>query len=343
MTEAWRFLCSSRSSAQVGSIKEIVKAKPLILQVETTNLCNSRCVFCAYQKVKRKKGTMSPDLFRKVASEYNEMGGGAISLTPIMGSPLVDKYLLERIEILKEFPAINQVSMTTNAIALDSYSREDVLSILENVNFLQISMGGLSSHEYFAMFGVDKFACVSKSIERLLELRKLVDNPSAIALAFRTSDERFQAHHKRELAAFHQAGIMTSHICKYNNYAGIVTGDEKTGLVVNQLEVENQGVCAIPCISMAVCWDGTITGCGCADVNGSGLRIGNANDDDLREVWAGKNRRELMDKFEANMLPDICRRCSFFQSEEIFARACFGNIAIGRALPIDFYHQFWGG
>ena len=43
-----RFLPQGGISPQVQRMREITNATPLILQIETTNVCNSACVFCAY-------------------------------------------------------------------------------------------------------------------------------------------------------------------------------------------------------------------------------------------------------------------------------------------------------
>ena len=39
---------------------------PEIVQIESTNLCNAKCVFCPRDEMHRKQGVMSFDLFKKV-------------------------------------------------------------------------------------------------------------------------------------------------------------------------------------------------------------------------------------------------------------------------------------
>ena len=60
---------------QVLRLQEITRQTPLILQIETTNVCNARCVFCAYPKMKREKGIMSMPLFERIVQEYAAMAG----------------------------------------------------------------------------------------------------------------------------------------------------------------------------------------------------------------------------------------------------------------------------
>jgi sulfatase maturation enzyme AslB (radical SAM superfamily) len=42
---------------------------PDIVQIESTNLCNAKCVFCPRDEMHRRQGVMDFDLFRKVVDE----------------------------------------------------------------------------------------------------------------------------------------------------------------------------------------------------------------------------------------------------------------------------------
>ena len=42
-----------------------------VLQIETTNICNAKCVFCPHDKI-TKHGTMSNDLFNKIVYEASK-------------------------------------------------------------------------------------------------------------------------------------------------------------------------------------------------------------------------------------------------------------------------------
>jgi len=39
---------------------------PEIVQIESTNICNAKCVFCPRDEMHRKQGVMAFDLFRKI-------------------------------------------------------------------------------------------------------------------------------------------------------------------------------------------------------------------------------------------------------------------------------------
>ena len=47
---------------------------PDIVQIESTNLCNAKCVFCPRDEMHRRQGVMDMDLFKKVVDECVTLG-----------------------------------------------------------------------------------------------------------------------------------------------------------------------------------------------------------------------------------------------------------------------------
>src|SRR5512135_2329361 len=329
---------------QVLRLQEITHQTPLILQIETTNVCNARCVFCAYPKMLREKGIMSIPLFERIVQEYATMGGGPVSLTPVVGDALLDPHLLNRLRILEACPEIRQVSLTTNAIALERYRDEDVCPLLEAMDCIQVSIGGLDAATYEAMYGVNRFPQVQRGLERLLALRESVAAPAHITLAFRTNDWKFERRFRRQLEGFRRRGVFVSHIWSYSNYSGFVKSDEKLDLAVVDSSVKMRQACIYARVHMAICWDGRITACGCADFEGDALSIGQAGQNSLAEVWAGKKRIGILDSFQERNPADICKKCSAYQPASVVfsGRFCSG-IEPHHPLPLEYFQQFWGG
>ncbi len=319
---------------------------PLILQIETVNVCNASCGFCAYKTMKREKGTMTMSLFEKVAKEYAEMGGGPLSLTPVGGDALLDKHLIDRIRLLEAHPEINQISLTTNAIALDRYSDEAVRYLLERLDCIQVSIGGLDPTTYETMYAVDRFEKVHGAMDRLLRLKAFVPKPAAVTFAFRTNDWRFEMNFRRKLNEYRRQGIFISHIWLYANYSGRVKSDKKRNLLVldGGADGASRANCLYGCVSMAVCWDGRITACGCADIEADALAIGNADEESLSDAWSGSRRLEIVGSFAKGKPAGICRNCSaYLPDTDVFSRPYFTKFGQHQPLPLDFFHQFWGG
>jgi len=339
-----RFLPGMDDSSQVLQMREITRQAPLVLQIETTNICNSACVFCAYLKMRREKGVMSLPLFEQVVAEYAAMGGGPVSLTPLVGDALLDPHLLERLRILDASPRISQISLTTNAIALERYSDEQLRQILQIIDCIQVSIGGLDAATYETMYGVKRFPMVQKAMERLLTIKDEVANPPNINFAFRTNDWRFELRFRKQLEEYRRRGAFVSHIWTYANYAGLVQNDARLKLEVIEGAKEKRLPCVYAAVHMAIGWDGRITACGCADFEGKELKLGQAGEDPLPEVWRGEKRKSILKAFTRGKLPQICQRCSAYQPDAaIFSRPFCKKIAPHRPLPPEYFQQFWGG
>jgi MoaA/NifB/PqqE/SkfB family radical SAM enzyme len=338
-----RLLHAFKEPAQVGRLQQMTREAPIILQIETINVCNAACVFCAYPGMKRQKGVMSLPLFEKIVREYAEMGGGAVSLTPLVGDALLDPHLMDRLRILAAQPAIKQVSVTTNGIALDRFSDDDVRHLLETLYCIQVSIGGLDAATYEMMYGVDRFSQVQQAMERLLSIRDSVRRPASISFAFRTNDARFEARFGQLLDGYRQRGVFISHIWTYANFSGLVKDDEQLKLVVLRSKEQKRRICTYPAIAMSICWDGKITACGCADFEGNQLTIGHAEQATLAEAGSGTRRSAILDSFPKGTPAGICRQCSAYQPDTIFASPCFSGIQPHQPLPLEFYRQFWGG
>jgi len=339
-----RLLPEGKDDSQVLRMREIALETPLILQIETINVCNAACIFCGYKSMKRKKGVMSMPLFQKIVKDYAEMGGGPVSFTPVGGDALLDPHLIERLRLLETHREIGQITLTTNGIALERYSDEEVCYLLSRLDCIQLSIGGLESAPYKALYAVDRFEKVQRTIERLLRLKDVVPQSAHIIFAFRTNDWRFEMRFRRKIRGYRKRGVFVSHVWMYANYAGLVKSDKKLNLVVLDSDQGQKVNCLYGCISMAVCWDGRITACGCADVEGEALQIGDAGENALREVWCGNKRMEILGSFMKGTPPGICRRCSaYLPDSAVFSRPCFSRFRPHQPLPLDFFQRFWGG
>lgn len=326
--------------ARVDSLRAIVREKPLILMIETINVCNAACIFCSYPTMKRKKGVMDMALFNKIVRDYATMGGGAISFTPVVGDALLDPHLIERLKLLEQFPAIDQVTLTTNGIALDRYSDDEVRYLLTKLFCVQVSIGGLDRNSYRSQYGVDHFLEVQQAMDRLIQLRNDVEHPAHLTFAFRTDDLKFTRRFKKEIASYRSSGVYISHIWNYDNYAGVINNDIHPQLAIKANTASKHLTCAFPSVHMAICWDGRITACGCVDFECDKLPIGHAEKDSLADVWSGRRHTGILDSFSKGNLAPICRECSAYTPDSLFAQPFFKRI---RPLPLQFFHEFWGG
>jgi len=281
---------------------------------------------------------MSLSLFEKIISDYENIGGKAVSLTPVVGDALLDPHLLDRMRILKAHPGIKQISVTTNGIALDRYSDEDIRYLLESLYCIQISIGGLDKATYEMMYGVDKFAQVHASMDRLITLNSTVSSAAHLTFAFRTTDWKFTGRFKKQLKAYRQHGVYISHMWAYGNYGDIVKKGGKYNLMVFETRANKRKTCIYTSIHSAISWDGTVTACACTDLECTQLRIGNVEEESLAGILSGNKRVAILDSFEKGALPALCSKCSAYRPDSAFAHPCFSEVNPDQPLPLDFFH-----
>ena len=72
-----------------------------VVHIESTNLCNFKCSFCPHTKMKRKKGIMDFELYKKIIDEIKDWGIEELNLTGF-GEPLLDPLLTEKIKYARK-------------------------------------------------------------------------------------------------------------------------------------------------------------------------------------------------------------------------------------------------
>lgn len=294
-------------------MQSIIDRRPIAVQFELCTLCNSRCVFCAYRKLKRPRAVLPMDLFTKVCHELNELGGAYVGLSGLVSDALLDPHLIERLRLVRgEFARLTP-HLYTNAIALPRYSDDDVRYMLENFEHIDVSIGGLSAADYRQMFDVDQFERVWKSLLRLGALRRELGAACRLKLHIRTNRAE-QIRDDPKLGELHAAGWQCEDILDhFANWGGLVTSDDlPAGATLD--EQDNQQArtpCLFPMTYLSVLPDGTVNACGCMDAEGS-LVMGNLHESSVQEIWQG----EVFERFRASFRPGavhgVCATCAYY-------------------------------
>ena len=128
------------------SALEAMALRPFELHLELTNLCNANCIFCPYQVQQRPKEFMSDEVFHKAVEDFVSIQGGSVGLTPIVGDALIDPKFLERVRFLRSLPGIDRIFLTTNAILLDRFGIENVLT--SGLTSINISTASFDEENY---------------------------------------------------------------------------------------------------------------------------------------------------------------------------------------------------
>lgn len=286
--------------------------RPVLLICETVNVCNQDCVFCPYSQQTRAKGIMPMDLFERVVSQYAEMGGGILSVTPMVGDILLDRHLLSRIEILNRAKPVVTPTVTTNLVGLKRYTDEQVVSLIRTFKRIHISCYGLSPSENLAITRRDHYQKFADSAKRFMQLWESTgESRCELKLGFRNMFEHTQESLESFSATVFGRVLPFSAIHSYANW-----GNRMTGVLPGDAEwmeaKQNSTPCVLLAAAMQVYWDGRVTSCACCDYDASDeLALGNLYEEDLVSLYNGERSQSLWRAHTTNMLPEICRNCTF--------------------------------
>jgi hypothetical protein len=85
---------------------------PDIVQIESTNICNAKCVFCPRDEMHRRQGIMTVELFRKIVDECVELGITHVRMHNY-GEAFIDRRLVEKVRYAKQ-KGIREVGLISN-------------------------------------------------------------------------------------------------------------------------------------------------------------------------------------------------------------------------------------
>lgn len=296
---------------------KIAFERPFDIALETFTRCNSRCVFCAYRKVRRKKELMPMDLFEKICSEYVEMGGGALGFAPLLADPLLDPYLLDRIRRARKWHPAIRMYIFTNAIQFSRYSDEKILLILDSIEGMNISLSMLSREDYKKMFQVDKYDAVMNTLRRINRLSKEVEFAPDIYLHARTSRQK-ETLESETFKRLVDMGFLCGDVSDiFTDWGGIIKKEEMPeGTQLLSQDNRQAGIdvpCLIPMVSLTISANGDVLACGCFDADMANI-VGNIGQETLHEIWHGENLKTFRESFSKKQLADICVTCAHYTS-----------------------------
>jgi radical SAM protein with 4Fe4S-binding SPASM domain len=250
------------------------------------------------------------ELFKKTIDDYNDIGGGFLSLTPTVGDIFLDSKLKDRLRYIKSINSIKGLSVTTNAVLAQKMPREDLEFILSNFSRIHISIYGLDSEEYLLMTQKDKYNEMVESVALIIELCK---NTDKVVFGFRLLNNRSDDEVRSWIYKNFLSNIPFQIVTKFSNWGVLDTSKNLPGDAAWVPVSTNKGQCAIPLMAMQVSFNGDVSFCPCSDFKHlEELKLGNIAQLSLREMYNSEKVKNLYN-FESHM-PKFCQNCSFHMS-----------------------------
>ena len=322
----WRGIKYKRISRHTITPEELWAHRHLepssTLVTGVTNICNAKCTFCAYPKVVANKtlqtGIMPFDVFKKAVDEWAAVGGQSLDLTPVVGDPLVDPGLLEKIDYAVNHAHIKDVVLTTNAILInknDTYKRLIDLGI----GGVFISTQGASREVYEKIYGVKHYDDAMSGIRNLMEYNRSKGEPARIIVRFRNHEKPSQIirspDFKKNIQPYLSERVRINFTVDYDNWGGTIQpGDLSGSMRLRKLPPPLK----VPCknlFNFAVRHDGKVRLCACrltrSDLDD--LVVGNILEKSIAEISKSDQAWNVIKGFYAGKRPETCLECTFYQ------------------------------
>jgi MoaA/NifB/PqqE/SkfB family radical SAM enzyme len=263
---------------------------PEIVQIESTNQCNAKCVFCPRDDMARPQGIMDMALFQKIADECAALGIGHIRMHNY-GEAFMDRQLVEKVRYAKRL-GIPEVGLISNgSLITEAAARGMVDAGLDAIN-ISVDAAGKEVFESTRLnLSYDK---VIANVERLIRIRDEAGRrrPKLILSFVRQNnsaeEQSFIAHWRTKADKIH--------ITDLHNWAGTLNHESDVNFP-----------CYRPWLTFTVLWDGRASLC-CADFDGREI-LGDLRTSTIREIWNSKPYLRARQAHLDHGGPAVCQSC----------------------------------
>ena len=312
-----QILLNASTFSRVKKIEKKLLEKFLGLNIETINICNANCTFCAYQYQTRDTGTMPLELYKKIILQYVDIGGGDLGLTPTVGEPLADKFIIERIKFARSFKEIKKIGFYSNLISLARFDLKDFVN--SGVTNLVISTSGFDKDMYKRVYRSNEYTRMYNNLTNLLIENLNSGNPIDIEVDMRTDktlNETVNFPDYKKLLQYLPANKLGCKF-KYDDWAGKVKQSELSGTMKIRNMMTSMRFRYSACFEYyngpSIYWNGDVGICGCRDVDAKELIIGNVNDNKISDIWYNAKHLEIINNFN-KLMPSICKKCTHYDN-----------------------------
>lgn len=139
----------------------------LNLEIEATNLCNTRCIHCPREAISRPLGKMDWDTYRVILDKAMAYSTNYLIGFGGMGEPLLNPLIYQFVQYAS---AKGTTSLTTNLSALNSENARRLIDA--GLDCLNVSFNGNEEGLYGLMMGGLDFDRAVNNLSNVIELRE---------------------------------------------------------------------------------------------------------------------------------------------------------------------------
>lgn len=284
---------------------------PKSVEIEVTNFCNARCPTCENPRLRRPKGCMDMNLFKKIIDECFDHRKYIKDIVLFwMGEPFLDPAFFDKVKYIKN--KYNKFSLITvsNGLLLDKKMAQKLIdSGLEKISF---SFDGNSKESFEKSRPGLVFEVVQDNIKQLINLRNS-QNKTKPKVSVEMTINPYNSHE------------VDSFFATWNGLADVVWARpmhvwggetiDKGLLKFSRNLVKKKRSLNHPCFrilaGMIIAQDGSVALC-CVDAQIHEV-LGDLNKQSMVDVWQKGRLAEIRDLHQRGRLDEypLCRRCNF--------------------------------
>lgn len=285
------------------TIKRIINTNfPNVINIEPTNKCNFKCVYCPRERATKGVGSMSWKMYSRIVDEISNNNKLLMLNFHKDGESFLHPRFMDMVRYAKKRNVADVIHVNTNASRWTDMVIDELLDC--GIDDITISLDAALKETYRRHKGVDCLEMVESRIRRFFERREEMGLRRPFV---RVKIMEFDDISKEELEKFHDKwqGIADMvQVTGIHNWSG-----EIKDLAVTDETSSDRYPCVIMWYSLVINWNGEATLCS-VDWN-TEINVGDLNRQTINQIWNSKKVKEARrsqiekqyDKYE------VCKKC----------------------------------
>lgn len=265
----------------LDELKQFVKAYkfPTDILIETIATCNLNCIMCPQDRLTRKRGSMSFELWKKIVDEVVEKSPETKLWPAVMGEALLlGQKIFDMLKYAKD-RGIRHISLNTNLMA---FKKEMIDALFESrLDELIVGIDGFTPETYEKIRRKGNLQTVLDNLHLILDEKekRMLDHP-VITLQYIVMDEN---EHEQEAFINYWVKSGRDVRLKVKPKTGWASAVDVWSNIKNYEQNERFMPCTWLLRQMTILWDGRVPQCdGDWDAK---TNYGNVNDSSIEEIW----------------------------------------------------------
>ena len=290
-----------------GFLKPDDELFPPILHVETTNICNLRCIHCPHNDIYKNVPNYKPEsidfsLWKKIVDEVSRFDS-TLRLTPD-GEPMLLKDFVKQVKYVYE-KGVSVFAFNTHGMFLEGENLEALLEPTDTKVVVEVSLDAFFKNTYDKIRLQSDYNRVIKNIFNFINERDK-RNAENVKIMVSIVDQPEVDRSELELFNYFWSQIVDKVIIR--NYVDTKGLTPSKGIKSRQ--TKDRWPCLVLFTRLVVTYDGGIRFC--PDDWEKTTTLANLNDvDSIQSVWQSKEMKKLRaNHLNGNFSHPTCKRCT---------------------------------